>query len=340
MRAVVYSRTGDVDVLSLVEREVPTPGPGEVLVRLHVAGVNPTDWKFRRGTGPGQPTPFPEVVPGQDGAGVVAALGAGTEGLEVGDRVWVYLAGWQRAHGTAEDYVALDAARVIKLPESASFDLGAFLGVPVLTAHVCLTAAQDGPQRLAPGALAGRTVLIAGGAGAVGNAAIQLATWAGATVITTVSGPEKAEAARRAGAHHIVNYRTEDAVAAIREIAPDGVNVIVEVAPTTNAELDTAVAAQHGVIAIYANEATPTVTLPVRPNMMINTTYRFVMLYNVTDAERADAVAATIAAAAAGAVRVGEEAGMPLHRYPLAETAAAHTAVEGGIVGKVLLDLV
>lgn len=340
MRAVVYTQTGDPDVLSMVDRPIPEPAAGEVLVRLHVAGVNPTDWRFRRGTGPGQPTPYPEVVPGQDGAGVVEAFGEGVSGLAVGDRVWVYLAGWNRAHGTAEDYVAIDQARVVRLPDSASLDLGAFLGVPVLTAHVCLTAAQDGPQQLAPGALAGRTVLVAGGAGAVGNAAIQLARWAGATVITTVSGPEKGELATRAGAHHVVNYRETDAATAIRALAPDGVHVIVEVAPTTNAALDVAVAAPHGVIAIYANEANPEMTLAVRANMIPNLTYRFVMLYNVTDAERAHAVAATVEAVAAGAIGVGDDAGMPLHRYPLDETSSAHAAVEAGVIGKVLLDLV
>ena len=340
MRAIVYSQTGDTDVLSLVERPVPAPAAGEVLVRLQVAGVNPTDWRFRRGTGPGQPTPFPEVVPGQDGAGVVEALGDGVTDLAVGDRVWVYLAGWNRAQGTAEDYVALDRARVVALPDSASLELGAFLGVPVLTAHACLTAAQDGPKRLSPGALAGRVVLVAGGAGAVGNAAIQLAHWAGATVITTVSSPEKAELARRAGADHVVNYREQDAATAIRAIAPEGVHVIVEVAPTTNAALDVAVAAPHAVVSIYANEANPDMTLTVRPNMIVNLTYRFLMLYNVTAAERENAVAATIDAVAAGAIAVGEKAGMPLHRYPLEHTAAAHAAVESGVVGKVLLDLV
>lgn len=339
MRAIVYSQTGGPEVLSLVERPVPTAGPGEVLVRLHLAGVNPTDWRFRRGTGPGQPTPYPEVVPGQDGAGVVEAVGEGVTDLVVGQRVWVYLAGWQRAFGTAEEYVALDRDRVVALPDSASLELGAFLGVPVLTAHVCLTSPQDWPKRLTPGALQGRTILIAGGAGAVGNAAIQLAHWASATVITTVSGPEKAELARRAGADHVVNYREQNAAEAIRAIAPDGVDLIVEVAPTTNAELNVAVAAPHATVAIYANETNPELTLTVRSSMILNLTYRFLMLYNVTAAERADAVAATVEAVAAGAVGVGEGTGVPLHRYPLEQTADAHAAVEAGVIGKVLLEL-
>ncbi|MGL5808513.1 MAG: NADPH:quinone reductase [Nocardioides sp.] len=339
MRAIIYTRTGDPDVLHLVERPIPQVAGHEVLVRLHVAGVNPTDWKFRRGAGPDQPAPYPEVTPGQDGAGVIDAVGASVSGLAVGDRVWVWLAGWQRPGGTAQEYLAIDAAQVVRLPEHASFDLGANLGVPALTAHRCLTTAENGPERLAPHALQGRTVLVAGGAGAVGNAAIQLATWAGATVITTISGPEKAALAEAAGARHIINYRTENTAERIRAIAPAGVDVVVEVAPSTNADLNTAVVGQGAAIAVYANEGTKSLVVQVRPHMMLNTRYQFVMLYQLTPAAKANAVASVSAAVAAGALRAGPEAGVPFTRFPLTETAAAHAAVEAGAVGKVILDL-
>lgn len=200
MRAIVYSQTGGPDVLRLVERSVPVTSAGQVRVRVHVSGVNPTDWKSRRGSAPGEATPFAEVVPNQDGAGIVDSVGDGVAGLQVGQRVWIREAAWQRADGTAQEYVVLPAANVVALPGSASFDLGASLGIPALTAHRCLTMSEFGPARLSPGSLTGRTVLVAGGAGAVGHAAIQLARWAGAEVITTVSGPVKAELARRAGA--------------------------------------------------------------------------------------------------------------------------------------------
>lgn len=339
MRAITYTRTGDPDVLTLVDREPAEPGPGEVRVALHVAGVNPTDWKSRRGAGPGQEPPFGEQVPGQDGAGVVDAVGEGVDGLAVGQRVWVWLAAWQRPTGTAAEQVVLPADRVVPLADTASFELGASLGVPAVTAHRCLTVADGGPARLAPGALAGRTVLVAGGAGAVGHAAIQLARWAGATVITTVSGPEKAALATAAGAHHVVNYRTQDAAAAVRELAPDGVDVVVEVAPGPNAALDAAVVAPNATVAVYANDGGDEVTLPIRAHMGANTRYQFVLLYTVTPQALADAVTSVQAAVADGALPVGEEHGLPLLRFPLEQAAQAHAAVEAGAVGKVLLDL-
>ena len=205
MRAVVYTESGDSSVLELVERDAAEPGPGEVRVRIVRAGVNPTDWKFRAGGMGG--LAFPEIVPGQDGSGVVDAVGPDVTGLAVGDRVWTMLAQHTRPGGTAQELVVLPVANVAALPDAASYDIGASLGVPAVTAHRALTTSEDGPDRLAPGALAGLTVLVAGGAGAVGNAAIQLARWAGATVITTVSSDEKAALAPAAGAHHVVNYR-------------------------------------------------------------------------------------------------------------------------------------
>lgn len=331
MRAVVYTENGGSDVLRLVDREAPEPGAGQVRVRLRVAGVNPTDWKVREGLTAAMAAP--EVVPGQDGAGVVDAVGAGVTGLAAGDRVWVWLAG-----GTAQQLAVLEARHVVPLPDEASYDVGAALGVPAITAHRCLTVADGGPRRLSPGALSGRTVLVAGGAGAVGHAAIELARWAGATVVSTTSTPEKAEAASRAGAHHVVDYRADDAAERIRAVAPRGVDVVVEVAPAANAELDATVVAAHATVAVYANDA-PTAAIPVRAHMTTNTRYQFVLLYDVPDAAVEDAVAAITAALADGALRVGDEAGLPLHRFPLDQTAAAHDAVQGGAVGKVLLDL-
>ena len=173
----------------------------------------------------------------------------------------------------------------------------------------------------------------------MGNAAIQLARWAGAEVIATVSQEAKARLATAAGAHHVVNYRDPDAVEAIRGIAPDGVDLVVEVAAGANAELDLAVLRPGGTISIYANDGGVPVDLDVRRNMGLNTRYQFVLLYTV-GWDRISAGAADINQAIAdGAFRVGEEAGLPLHRYPLEETAAAHAAVESGAVGKVLITV-
>ncbi|MFL6076017.1 MAG: alcohol dehydrogenase catalytic domain-containing protein, partial [Mycobacteriales bacterium] len=185
MKAVVYSEGGDSGVLRLVDRPVPEPGPGEVRVKVVLSGVNPTDWKARQGGA--LPAGAAEMVPNQDGAGVVDAVGPGVAEPTIGQRVWIWEAAWQRADGTAQEYVVLPARQAVPLPDGASFELGASLGIPALTAHRCLTVADGGPTRLKPGTLDGRTVLVAGGAGAVGNAAIQLARWAGGTVISTVS---------------------------------------------------------------------------------------------------------------------------------------------------------
>lgn len=340
MKAIVYSKTGDPSVLHLVDREVLEPGAGEVRVRIVISGVNPTDWKSRRGSVSGAPLPFPEVVPNQDGAGVVDAVGVGVENIKVGDRVWLALAAYQRASGgTAQELTVLPAERVFPLPDAASFDLGASLGVPAITAYRALTVAEDGPRRLHPGALAGKVVLVAGGAGAVGHAAIQLARWSGATVITTVSGPAKAALATAAGAHHVVNYKETDAATEIRRIAPGGVDLVVEVAPAQNAELDLAVIRNRGSIAVYANNGGDKMTLDVRKHFSLNVRYQFLLLYTVGEDVLHAAAEDINAAIVDGALAVGEETGLPLHRFDLAHTADAHAAVEGDIVGKVLIDV-
>lgn len=337
MRAVVYTESGDSSVLKLVEREVPEPGAGEVRVRIVRAGVNPTDWKFRVG-GMGE-LAFPEIVPGQDGAGVIDALGPDVADLAVGERVWTMLAQHQRPGGTAQEQVVLPLDHVIALPDVASYDVGAALGVPAVTAHRALTTSEDGPDRLAPGALAGMTVLVAGGAGAVGNAAIQLAQWAGARVISTVSSDEKAGLATAAGAHHVVNYREGDPAAAIRDLAPDGVDLVVEVAPAQNLRLDLGVVKPRGTIAIYANNGGDEVRLGVRETFSTNARFQWVLLYTVGQEALRRAAQDVTAAVADGGFGVGEEHGLPLHHYPLEQTADAHAAVEAGAVGKVLIDV-
>ncbi len=337
MRAVVYTESGDSSVLELVERDAAEPGPGEVRVRIVRAGVNPTDWKFRAGGMGG--LAFPEIVPGQDGSGVVDAVGPDVTGLAVGDRVWTMLAQHTRPGGTAQELVVLPVANVAALPDAASYDVGASLGVPAVTAHRALTTSEDGPDRLAPGALAGMTVLVAGGAGAVGNAAIQLARWAGATVITTVSSPEKADLARAAGAHHVVNYRDGDAAAAIRDLAPDGVDLVVEVAPAQNLRLDVGVIKPRGTIAIYANNGGDEVTLSVRETFSTNARFQWVLLYTVGEAALRAAAEDITAAVADGGFGVGDDHGLPLHHFPLERTADAHAAVESGAVGKVLIEV-
>ncbi|MDF2442888.1 MAG: NADPH:quinone reductase [Subtercola sp.] len=338
MKAVVYSRTGGPEVLELVERELPAVDAGEVRVRIVVSGVNPTDWKSRAGSGTSTEVD-PEHVPNQDGAGVVDEVGLGVTRFAVGDRVWVRDSAFQRPTGTAAEYVSLPDHLVNPLPDGVSFDVGASLGIPALTAHRALTARESGPARLSPGSLVGTTVLVTGGAGAVGHAAIQLAVWAGATVITTVSSGEKAALAEAAGAHHVVNYRSDDVVARVKELAPRGVEVIVDVNPLENIADDIAVIARGGTVAIYVSGEPDEIPVPARASMTKNVRLQFVLTYMTSEVEKGNAVAAVTAAAAAGALEVGDGHGLPLTRFALASTADAHAAVEGGAVGKVLIDV-
>ncbi|WP_432251175.1 NADPH:quinone reductase [Streptomyces sp. HNM1019] len=337
MKAIIHRDNGDPDVLQLVDRDLPAPGPGEVRVRIAVSGINPTDWKARSGaTGPQR---FPEVTPHLDGAGTIDAVGDGVDQSRAGQRVWLFLAAAGRPTGTAAEFTVVPADRAVPLPEEAGFDVGASLGVPALTAHRVLTVAEDGPRRLRPGALDGKVVLVAGGAGAVGHAVIQLARWAGATVISTVSGPEKARLATAAGAHHVINYREGDPAADIREIAPDGVDVVAEVALGANLALDMAVLRTRGTVSAYGNEGDRPVELDVMRSMVLNARFQFVVLYTVGSDPLAAAVEDVTAAVRGGALPVGEEHGLPLVRFPLDRTADAHRAVERGAVGKVLVDV-
>lgn len=336
MRAIVYR--SDKPDLRLADRAQPAPAEGEVLVRIATSGVNPTDWKGRRNPYPGTPSGV-DLVPNQDGSGTIVDVGPGVDRARVGERVWLWEAAWQRADGTAQEFLTIPADHAVPLPENASFDLGASLGIPAMTAHRCLTVAEGGPDQLSPGALSGRAVLVAGGAGAVGHAAIELARWAGARVIATVSGEEKARLARAAGAHAVVNYRESGAADAIRAAAPNGVDVIVEVAPVENAELDTAVLAPGGCVAAYASAADPNISLPVRQLMGRNIRWQFVLVYTMPDDAKRRAVAAICAALAGDALHVGEEFGLPLQHFELAETEAAHDAVEAGAIGKVLVSI-
>lgn len=335
MRAIVYTGKGDSETLTLVESDAGQPGAGDVRVRIHASGVNPTDWKARASSA--TPMPFGEIVPNQDGAGVVDAVGDGVTDLMVGDRVWVYLAAHERPTGTAQDFTVIPASRAVRLPEGISFDVAASLGVPAMTAHRALTVHEFGPSRLSPGALSGRTVLVQGGAGAVGHASIQLARWAGATVLTTVSSDEKENLARAAGAHHVFRYPDDRLAERILNVASSGVDHIVEVSPAMNAALDIAVMANHGSIAFYANDKGDTFDIPIIATFAKNVRWQGLLLYTVGEDALATAVVDITAALEDDALPVGEAAGLPLTWFPLEETAAAHDAVQQGTVGKILI---
>jgi NADPH2:quinone reductase len=250
---------------------------------------------------------------------------------------WKARAAHERPTGTAQEFTVVPASRAVRLPDGIPFEVAASLGVPAMTAHRALTVHEFGPARLSPGALDGRVVLVQGGAGAVGHAAIQLAVWAGATVVATVSSAEKADLARAAGAHHVVQYPDADLSATIRSLAPNGVDHIVEVSPAQNAALDVEVLANHGSIAYYANNNGDDFTAPIVASFAKNARWQGLLLYTV-GSEALEAAAADITAALeSGVLPVGTEAGLPLTWFPLAETGAAHDAVANGATGKVLI---
>src|SRR5712691_989397 len=320
MRAALYDRHGPArEVLRVEEIERPEPGPGEVRVRIEASGVNPTHWKSRGGSTPRPIDGF--QIPQHDGAGVIDAVGEGVDSGRNGQRVWLWLAAASRRWGTAAQWSVVPEHQAVPLPDGASAELGASLGVPAMTAHRCLFA--DGP-------IDGKNVLVAGGAGAVGHFAIELAKRAGARVVTTVSGPRKAELAAKAGADLVVNYRDADAADQIRSFA-DRIDRVIELALGANLQLDLAVTGPHAQIVIYAAEAADPV-LPVRACMTANLTLRFVLVYGVPRAALDQAASDITAALAAGALTE-----LPVTRFALDDIAAAHEAVEAGAVGKVIV---
>lgn len=325
MLAAVYGN-GSTE-LTLREVPTPEPGPGMVRVRVAVSGVNPTDWKTRKGVTSRSPAPADGFqIPNLDGAGTIDAVGDGVDESRIGERVWLLMAAHNSRFGTAAQYTVVPGAKAIALPDSASFELGASLGVPALTAACCLAAHEP---------LAGATVLVSGGAGAVGHAAIELARFEHAGhIVATVSGPEKAALAHSARADTVVNYRDAGAAEQIRDAVPGGVDRFVEVALDHNLELDLAVAAPHALITAYGADPQTVAHIPVRRLMAGNVTLRFMVLYTVTPAQLSDAIERTTRALCARALTT-----LPLRRFTLAQAAEAHDAVEGGALGKVLIDL-
>lgn len=319
MRAALYERYGaGSEVLRVEDIERPEPGPGEVRVKIEYSGVNPTDWKSRSGSTPRPIEGF--QIPHHDGAGVIDAVGDGVDPGRAGQRVWTWMAAAGRRWGTAAEWSVVPAAQAVPLPDGVSPELGASLGVPAMTAHRCLFA--DGP-------VDGKTILVAGGAGAVGHFAIELAKFFGARVITTVSGPEKAELARKAGADLVVNYREPGASEEISSFAP--VDRVVELALGANLQLDLAVARPGSQIVTYAAEATDPV-LPVRACMNANVVLRFVLLYGVPPDAMHQAATDITAALTSGALTE-----LPAHKFRLDDIVAAQDAVQNGAVGKVLV---
>lgn len=327
MLAASYQRVGPArDVLSVGEVETPRPGPGEVRVRLVTSGVNPSDVKTRGGVR-SRELPFPRIIPHSDGAGVIDQVGPDVSAQRVGERVWVWNAAWGRADGTAAQFVVLPSEQAVVAPPNVPFDVGACLGIPALTAFHAIHA---------NGGVAGRTVLVAGGAGAVGHYAVQFAKLGGArSVIATVSSDLKADLARSAGADVTINYRTEDVGQRCQELTRGvGVDRIIELDLAANLKADLAALRQDGEITVYGS-GTAEIPVPFFASALKNTRYQFFIVYKLSPADRATAVSGVTDLLQRGKLQHNIAA-----RLPLAHIAEAHELVESGrAVGNVVIEI-
>jgi NADPH2:quinone reductase len=316
MKTVWFEKRGPArEVLVVGEMPDPMPEIGQVRVRVRVSGVNPSNTHME----------FPRIVPGQDGAGVIDRVGLGVPESRIGERVWVYEAYRGRPFGTAAQYVVVPSHQAIKLPDSIDFDTGAGLGVPAMTSHRCL---------FADGGIQGKTVLVHGGGGGVGNPAIQLARWAGARVITTVSRPEQETAARVAGAHVIVNRKRDNVVQSVAAATGGaGVDLIVDVDFGQNIEANIGMLKVGGAIATYFSSNIP--QFPFFPLMVNCITVHYVLVYTMSQQAHEEAIRDTTACLEAGQYRTQVGA-----RFPLEHLADAHEAQDSGeVVGKILIDV-
>lgn len=327
MKAAFYESTGPArEVLRVADVPDPRPGPGEVRVRLHASGVNPSDVKSRAGLR-SKALPFARVIPHSDGAGVIDRVGDGVPASRIGERVWLWNAAWGRPHGSAAQYVALPSRQAVPLPDGVAFDAGACLGIPALTA---LQAVQGW------GGVAGKAVLVHGGAGAVGHYALQFARRLGARqIIATVSSAQKAALACAAGADAAVDYKAADVEAQVRELtAGRGVDRVIEVDIAANGTLDAQLLRDGGELVVYGSGA-PAFSLPFFPMISKNLSMHAFIVYHLPDDERARCEATLARALADGSLqhRIAE-------RLPLERIAEAHELVESGrVVGNVVLGI-
>lgn len=327
MRAAWFEEFGAAsDVLKVGQLDAPEAGPGEVLVRMRTSGINPSDVKKRAGS-------FPDlldnglVIPNSDGAGIIEAVGEGVDKSRVGERVWVFQAQYARRFGTAAEYVAISSNCAPRLSKNAGFDVGACLGIPVMTAHRAVFADGD---------VEDQTVLVTGGAGRVGYFAVQWANHAGATVIATASNPEDAETCRNAGAHHVINHRDEGFAASVLEASGGKlIDRVVDVEFGANLPVSVEVLSVGGTIATYASTQIPEPKLPFFQMMYKDLTVRLIIVYAMPDSAKDHAIADISKALADGWLQ---------HRIadtlPLDEIAKANEIIEqGDCRGAVILTI-
>jgi NADPH2:quinone reductase len=309
-------------VLRVGEVETPVPGPGEVRIRMKTSGVNPSDVKTRAGTA--RKIAFPRVIPQSDGAGEIDQVGEGVATSRIGERVWIWNGQWKRPFGTAAEYVVLPAAQAVKLPDAIGFEAGACLGIPALTAWHAIDIA---------GTAKGKTLLIAGGAGAVAHYAIQFAKARGATVIATVSSAEQAKVARDAGADHTIDYKSENVGERVAALTRGGVDAVIEVDLTANAHLLPSLLRPHGTLVVYGTG--PQVQFPGSFCLQNNITVKFLIVYELAPEQRNRAIADIMQMLEANTLKHNVA-----KTFPLADMVAAHECVEQGrAIGNVVIEI-
>ncbi len=328
MRAAWYEQVGAAKtVLTIAEFEPPELAPGQVRVKVFASGINPSDVKQRSGWN-GLTMRFPRVIPHNDGAGVIVEVGEEVSPDRIGERVWIYEATLSKGLGTAAELVAVSSENAIILPESTSFAEGACLGVPAMTAHHCV---------FKDGTVAGQTILVTGGAGAVGACAIQLAKWGNATVITTVSSDKKAEIAKSTGADHVINYKTENVSAIVKQITNgNGVDRVIEVDFAANLETNLRILKRNGAIATYATDSQTSPQVPIYSLIYKNLTVHYVLVYAMSKSAHEQAAKDITTCLQAGVLKhqIAE-------RFPLDRIAEAHELMESGTaIGNIIVELI
>ena len=327
MKAAFYEKQGPADeVLKVQEIPIPFPGPGQVRVKIAMSGVNPSDIKTRTGfTGK---MPYPRIIPHQDGAGVIDMVGESVENSRLNQRVWIYEAQYGRSDGSAAQYVILDAKQAVSLPDNISLEVGASLGVPAITAHYCLFADGD---------IKDKKILVQGGAGAVGEAVILLAKWAGAWVAATVRDINDKQSVLSKGADLVIHLGSENIEDEIRKATHGaGVSKIVEVDLAANYKVDVRCLDNAGVISTYSvSSPEQIVPVPLLDLIKRNVTLRFAYVYAIPENYKIKAVTDINRCLTDGKYKptIGQI-------YPLQQIDQAHKAVEmRKVKGKILISL-
>ena len=324
MKAAFYETQGAAaDVLQVNQVETPAIAAGEVLVRMHSSGCNPSDVKLRAGS---RPMGVPRIIPHSDGAGVIDAVGEGVSADRIGQRVWIWNGQWQRPFGTCAEYMAIPSEQAVAMPDVITFQQAACFGIPAMTAYRCVYA--DGP-------VDGQRILVTGGAGTVARYAIQMAKLGGAEVVTTVSSEEKAAYARAAGADHTVNYREENAAERILDLTGGGVNRIVELEFGANLPVTEQIIRPNGVIAAYGSAANMNPTMPFMSLMFKDVTLRMVLVYLLSQKAREETLSGLT-----GLLETRKLTHSIAAEFDLDDVAAAHEAVKAADkMGSVVVNI-